>query len=64
MGMMCNATGDLADATANFRKALYLDANDLESLIHLAFLAEKQGDVASARVLRSRMRRLEVTDGH
>jgi chemotaxis protein methyltransferase WspC len=61
-GLICNASGDLAGAAVYFRKALYLDANDAQSLIHLALLLEKQGDLAGARRLRSRLQRVDVKD--
>jgi len=59
MGLVRDATGNHADAAANYRKALYLDPNHYDTQIHLALLMENQGDLAAARVLRDRARRLE-----
>jgi chemotaxis protein methyltransferase WspC len=54
--------GKHAEAATYYRKALYLDANHYDSQIHLAFLMEKQGDLAAAQVLRNRApARTEVT---
>jgi chemotaxis protein methyltransferase WspC len=59
MGLVRDATGILSEATAYYRKALYLDANHYDAQIHLALLLEKQGNSAGAQVLRNRARRLE-----
>jgi chemotaxis protein methyltransferase WspC len=60
MGLIRDASGNLADACHYYRKALYLDPSHHESLLHLAFLLDKQGDVVGAQVLRTRARRLQV----
>ncbi len=59
LGLVRDATGGHADAAAFYRKALYLDANHYDALIHLALLIAEQGDAAGAQVLRNRARRLE-----
>jgi len=59
LGLVRDATGGHADAAAFYRKALYLDANHYDALIHLALLIGEQGDAAGALVLRNRARRLE-----
>ena len=59
MGLVRDATGSQAEAGTYYRKALYLDPTHYDAQIHLAFLIEKQGDAAGARVLRNRARRLE-----
>ncbi len=59
IAMIRAEAGDLDAAAANYRSALYLDPNDYETLIHLALLLEKRGDVAGAKVLSRRARRLE-----
>ena len=59
MALVRDATGNQSDASDYYRKALYLDPNHYEALIHLAFLMEKQGNTAGALVLRNRARRLE-----
>lgn len=60
MGLIRNAAGNLPEAVQQFRKALYLDPDYYEALVHLAFLLEKQGDAAGAQTLRKRARRLEL----
>ena len=59
MGLVRDATGNLPEAAAYYRKALYLDPNHYDTQIHLALLMEKQGDSAGATVVRNRARRLE-----
>ncbi len=59
MGLVRDASGAHADAAEFYRKALYLDPQYHEALVHLAFLLEGQGDRAGARVLNDRARRLE-----
>jgi chemotaxis protein methyltransferase WspC len=59
LGLIRAAVGNLAEARECYRKALYLDQNHHETLLHLALLLEKQGDIASAQVLRNRLQRLE-----
>jgi len=60
LGVIRDAAGDRAAATALYRKALYLDPQHQESLSHLAFLLDKQGNTAAARVLRERLQRVEA----
>jgi chemotaxis protein methyltransferase WspC len=57
MGLIRAAVGNLAEADQYYRKALYLDQNHHDTLMHLGFLLEKQGDATGARVLRDRLRR-------
>lgn len=59
MGLVRDATGNHAEATDYYRKALYLDPDHHEALIHLAFLMEKEGSPAGAQALRERARRVE-----
>jgi chemotaxis protein methyltransferase WspC len=59
MGLVRDATGSHLEATESYRKALYLDPDHYEALIHLAFLMEKQGSTAAALTLRERARRVE-----
>lgn len=59
LGLIRDASGDLPEAVQHYRKALYLDANHIESLSHLAFLLERQGDAKGAQVLRNRVLRTE-----
>lgn len=58
MGLIRAAGGELPAAAQYYRKALYLDQNHQETLVHLAFLLDKQGDAAGAQVLRNRMLRI------
>jgi chemotaxis protein methyltransferase WspC len=60
LGLVRDATGNPADATSYYRKALYLDPQHYEAQVHLALLVEKQGDAAGAQVLRNRARRLAL----
>jgi chemotaxis protein methyltransferase WspC len=63
LGTIRNADGDRKAADAHYRKALYLDPAHRESLAHLALLLESGGRTEQARVLRTRLRRLEQGDG-
>jgi len=63
LGTIRNASGDRKAADALYRKALYLDPAHRESLAHLALLLESGGRGEQARVLRTRLRRLEDGDG-
>jgi len=49
-------------AVASLRKALYLEPDLREALVHLALLLEKGGDNAAARLLRARAGRLNVNN--
>lgn len=60
LGLISDAGGDLAAAAAYYRKALYLEPDHAEALGHLVLLLKKQGDVAGAKVLNARMRRLDA----
>ena len=44
-----------------YRKALYLDPNHHDTLLQMALLAEKNGDAGTARNLRRRAQRLQIT---
>jgi chemotaxis protein methyltransferase WspC len=57
MGLLCSASGRTSAADRYYRKALYLDQNHHESLLHLALLLEQQGDERGAMLLRSRAQR-------
>ena len=59
MGLVRDATGNHPEATRYYRKALYLDPDHHEALIHLAFLVEKLGSATGAQALRNRARRVE-----
>jgi chemotaxis protein methyltransferase WspC len=57
MGLICSAAGRVSAADRYYRKALYLDQNHQESLMHLSLLREQQGDGHGAMLLRSRAQR-------
>jgi chemotaxis protein methyltransferase WspC len=59
LGVIRDATGDSTAAMAAYRKALYLEPDHLDALLHLAFLLERNGDAGSARRFRDRARRIE-----
>ncbi|HEY0182567.1 MAG TPA: CheR family methyltransferase [Rhodopila sp.] len=57
MGLIHDAGGNAAEAERQYRKALYLDQDHQEALIHLALLLERQGKRDAAYMLRDRARR-------
>jgi chemotaxis protein methyltransferase WspC len=59
MGLISSAGGNLHESAAYLRKALYLDPNSHEALVHLTFVLEKLGDASAAQTLRNRIRRLQ-----
>jgi chemotaxis protein methyltransferase WspC len=59
LGTIRNAGGDAKAADALYRKALYLEPEHRETLAHLALLLESRGRAEQARLLRTRLRRLE-----
>lgn len=58
LGLVYDARGDETQAAEGYRKAVYLDPNHREALIHLALLAERRGDMAGARRLHERAKRV------
>jgi chemotaxis protein methyltransferase WspC len=54
MGLICSADGRLYAADRCYRKALYLDENHVDAMMHLAVLLEEQGDKRGAKRLRAR----------
>jgi len=63
MGLAHDATGMPEEAEQYYRKALYLDPGRHETLVHLAFLLEKQGDAAGAERLHRRAQRVNAAGG-
>jgi chemotaxis protein methyltransferase WspC len=59
LGLVRDAIGDRAGAAEFYRKAIYLEPDHVEGLMHLALATEKQGDIAAAERLRERARRVE-----
>lgn len=58
LGLVRDAVGKHEEAAGFYRKALYLDPQHHESLLHLSLLLDRQGDKAGAKVLSDRARRL------
>jgi chemotaxis protein methyltransferase WspC len=63
MGLVHQARQDRAAARASFRKALYLDPDHREALVHLMLLYQLQGEHAQAALLRRRLERLAPESG-
>jgi chemotaxis protein methyltransferase WspC len=61
LGLVHDANGDERAAEC-YRKALYLDPNHYETLVHLAVLADKNGDLGAARNFQKRAERLQPGD--
>jgi chemotaxis protein methyltransferase WspC len=59
LGVLHDALGRSELAADSFRKALYLDPNHREALLHLALKKEARGDGSGAALLRARARRSE-----
>ncbi|WP_162094477.1 CheR family methyltransferase [Pseudomonas chlororaphis] len=57
LGLLSDVAGSALEAQGFYRKALYLDPQHAESLVHLAALLASQGDVAAARRLQERAAR-------
>ena len=60
IGLARDAAGVADEASENYRKALYLEPDHYEALVHLALLLEKMGDRAGARMVQDRACRLEA----
>lgn len=58
LGLMKDA-GDDPNAITFYRKALYLDPNHYETLVHIALWLEKNGDTSGARPFRRRAERAQ-----
>ncbi|MBW4488022.1 MAG: hypothetical protein KME12_09550 [Trichocoleus desertorum ATA4-8-CV12] len=63
LGQLYQAVEQETAAEQCFRKAVYLQPQHEEALLHLALLKEQSGDVASAKVLRQRLQRIHVSQG-
>jgi chemotaxis protein methyltransferase WspC len=64
LGVIHDATGDWEKARPYYRKALYLDPEHYDSLMHLAYAAEKEGDAAKVKNLRARASRVKERMQH
>ncbi|WAI81106.1 MULTISPECIES: CheR family methyltransferase [Achromobacter] len=60
LGLLQDAAGDMHQAQAAYRKALYLDPTHREALLHLAALVASSGDIEGARRLQARAARQEA----
>ena len=58
LGLIRDCVGDQYQANEFYRKALYLEPDHYDSLIHLALLADKNGDSAAAKALKNRAHRV------
>lgn len=59
LGTLYQATADYEQAEHCFRRALYLQPNLYEALMHLALLKESRGDAIAAERLRQRIQKLQ-----
>ena len=58
LGVIRQAAGDDASAEASFERALYLDPDNYDALIHLSFVARRGGDSTKAEQLQRRAERI------
>jgi chemotaxis protein methyltransferase WspC len=63
LGLVRDASGDSERAGACYQRAVYLEPEHVEALMHLALLKEARGDFGSAGRLRDRARRVETRSG-
>lgn len=61
LGTLYQATANHEQAERCFQKALYLQPNFYEALMHLALLKESRGDAIAAARLRQRIQKLQFT---
>ena len=62
LGLLSDVAGSALEAQGFYRKALYLDPQHSDALMHLAALLQSQGDTAGARRLQARAARSERVD--
>ncbi|WP_411566358.1 CheR family methyltransferase [Pseudomonas orientalis] len=62
LGLLSDVAGSAPQAQGYYRKALYLEPQHPQALMHLAALLESQGDSAGARRLQARAVRSERAD--
>jgi chemotaxis protein methyltransferase WspC len=58
LGLIRDCAGDAQQASEFYRKALYLEPDHYDALIHLALSRDKSGDSAAAKALQNRARRI------
>ncbi|MDQ0125287.1 chemotaxis protein methyltransferase WspC [Pseudomonas lini] len=61
LGLLSDVAGSAFEAQGYYRKALYLEPQHSDALMHLAALLQSQGDTAGARRLQDRAARSERT---
>lgn len=61
LGTLYQTKAENNQAEQYFRKALYLNPNYYEALIHLALLKENRGDIIGANILQQRIQKLQET---
>lgn len=59
LGEIYQAQGDNEQAQRYLQKALYLNPNCREALVHLVLMRESQGDTKGAAILKNRIQRLD-----
>lgn len=62
LGLLSDVAGSALEAQGYYRKALYLEPQHAQALMHLAALLESQGDSAGTRRLQARAARSERAD--
>ena len=62
LGLLSDVAGSALEAQGYYRKALYLEPQHPQALMHLAALLESQGDSAGARRLQARAARSQRAD--
>jgi chemotaxis protein methyltransferase WspC len=62
LGLAHDASRAVPEAIENYRKALYLAPDHRETLVHLSLLLQRQGDIAGAKALNSRLGRIQKRD--
>lgn len=60
LGTLHQTKAEYTQAEQSFRKALYLNPNHYEALMHLALLKEHRGDIAGAQILQQRIQKLQL----
>jgi chemotaxis protein methyltransferase WspC len=63
LGLIRDAAGNSVEASACYKKALYLEPRYPDALVHLALLLEQQGQHGEAQLLLDRARRLSPHKG-
>jgi chemotaxis protein methyltransferase WspC len=62
LGTLYQTKSEYTQAEKYFRKALYLDPDYYEALMHFALLKEHLGDIARAQIIRQRIKKLQQTN--